>query len=437
MSEWKTVKLGNVTEIISGYAFKSEDFQAKGIPVIKIANIKNGHVSIEEGNTEYLDPYFIKKINKKFIVEKGDVLISLTGSHLTQPNSVVGRVAQYRYNSVSFLNQRAGKLKIIDSENCINSYLYYFLVTHSMRQEIALLAHGAANQANVSPKDIEKLKVRIPSLNVQKKIAAVLSAYDDLIENNDRRITLLEKMAEEIYREWFVRLRFPGFDRATFHKGIPEGWEMVQLGDIVKDIIDYRGITPGKLNSDWQNEGIAALSALNVKKGKLIRIEDSKCVSDELFEKWMRKKLDRLDILLTSEAPLGEVYILMKKEKYVLSQRLFAIRANPKKIQPIYLYYYLLCEVGQYELTSKATGSTVGGIRQALLRKVEILKPTNLFQEKFASIAEPILEDIYKLWNKNNLLKQTRDRLLTRLISGKLSVEDLDIQFPPSMTTDP
>jgi type I restriction enzyme S subunit len=241
-------------------------------------------------------------------------------------------------------------------------------------------------------------------------------------------------MAEEIYREWFVRLRFPGHEQVTFHKGIPEGWEMVQLKNIVKDIIDYRGITPGKLNSDWQDKGVIALSALNVKTGKLIRLEDSKCVSEPLFEKWMRKRLERLDILLTSEAPLGEVYILMGETKYVLSQRLFAIRANPEKISPIYFYYYLLCEVGQYELTSKATGSTVGGIRQALLRKVEILNPNASLQAKFAVIAEPILEEIHKLWNKNNLLKQTRDRLLTRLISGKLSIEDLDIQFPPSMT---
>ena len=148
----------------------------------------------------------------------------------------------------------------------------------------------------------------------------------------------------------------------------------------------------------------------------------------------MRKRLERLDILLTSEAPLGEVYILMEKEKYVLSQRVFAIRANSEELDPIYLYHYLLCEIGQYELTSKATGSTVGGIRQALLRKVQILKPSAPTQSKFSEVAEPILEKINKLWKINILLKETRDRLLTRLISGKLSVEDLDIQFPPSMT---
>jgi type I restriction enzyme, S subunit len=433
MSKWDIIRvndlvLKNEADLQTGpfgTQLKASEYVADGIPVINVRNI--GYGSLIDSKLEFVSEQTAVKL-KVHRLDQGDIVFGRKGA--VDRHILVTQKSEKWIQGSDCLRLR------IKSKDLSNKFLSYYFTTDPHKSWMEAQGSFGATMSSLNQDIVKRINIPLPPLSIQKKIAAVLSAYDDLIENNDRRIALLEKMAEEIYREWFVRLRFPGHEQVTFHKGIPEGWEMVQLGDIVKDIIDYRGITPGKLNSDWQNEGIAALSALNIKKGKLIRIEDSKCVSEELFDKWMRKKLDRLDILLTSEAPLGEVYILMKKEKYVLSQRLFAIRANPKKIQPIYLYYYLLCEVGQYELTSKATGSTVGGIRQALLRKVGILKPTNLFQEKFASTAEPILENIYKLCNKNNLLKQTRDRLLTRLISGKLSVEDLDIQFPPSMTTD-
>jgi type I restriction enzyme, S subunit len=436
MSEWKTVKLGDVTEIISGYAFKSEDFQAKGIPVIKIANIKNGHVSIEEGNTEYLDPYFIKKINKKFIVEKGDVLISLTGSHLTQPNSVVGRVAQYRYNSVSFLNQRAGKLKIIDSENCINSYLYYFLVTHSMRQEIALLAHGAANQANVSPKDIEKLKVRIPSLNVQKKIAAVLSAYDDLIENTDRRITLLEKMAEEIYREWFVRLRFPGHEQATFHKGIPEGWE-------IKNSSFYFGYVQGKsylsheISDISGNKAFVTLKSIN--RGGGYRLDGLKYYSGKYKEEQVIYENDvimAVTDMTQNRDIIGRVARIPKSSNgSVIS--LDIIKIVPKNISNSFLYSFLRYSGFGSSIKEFANGANVLHLSAKLVVGQKIIIPPEDLRDRYDQIFIPMSREIDNLNDVIFNLKQTRDRLLTRLISGKLSVEDLDIQFPPSMTTDP
>jgi len=278
-----------------------------------------------------------------------------------------------------------------------------------------------------------KLKIKIPPLPIQKKIAAVLSAYDDLIENNNRRIAILEKTAEEIYREWFVRMRFPGHETTAFKKGVPEEWEIIKLNDVINDIIDYRGLTPLKLNSNWSNDGIIALSALNVKGGSLIKLNQSKKVSDNLYNEWMKKKLEKFDILLTSEAPLGELYLLMEKEKYVLSQRLFAIRANQNRINPIYLFCYLCSQIGQHELKSKATGATVSGIRQKLLREIDIIVPNNITQEKFSKIVSALYRNKNILWKKNKTLKQTRDRLLPRLLSGKLSVENLDIKFPPGM----
>ena len=148
---------------------------------------------------------------------------------MSQPGSVVGRVAIARgLNHVCLLNQRVGKLIFEHSEAQDRQFIYYLLSSHEFRRNIALMAHGAASQANVSPKQIESLEISLPPLQTQQKIASIFSAYDDLIENNNRRIQVLEEMAQRIYREWFVHFRFPGHENVKMVDSelgkIPEGW---------------------------------------------------------------------------------------------------------------------------------------------------------------------------------------------------------------------
>lgn len=151
------LKLGKYAKTISGYAFKSEDFLEEGVKVIKISNIGFGEVEFDNSNTQYVDENFLNDLDAKFKVSKGDILISLTGSHISQPNSVVGKVALYNSDEVALLNQRAGKIVNIDKEFFEPRYLFYVLSSRSVRMSIALMAHGAASQANVSPKDIDNL----------------------------------------------------------------------------------------------------------------------------------------------------------------------------------------------------------------------------------------------------------------------------------------
>lgn len=201
MSKWREVKLKSVAKVISGFAFKSGDFRKdSGIPAIKIKNIKNGDVDLAE--CDYVDNKFLS-LNEKYHVNQNDILVSLTGSHLTQPNSVVGRIALYRHKHTSLLNQRAGK--ILPDLNLVNPfYLYSYLSQDSVKESIALKARGAANQANISPGDVEDTDLTLPPIQIQNKIASILSAYDDLIENNLKRIKLLEELALRTYEEWFV-----------------------------------------------------------------------------------------------------------------------------------------------------------------------------------------------------------------------------------------
>ena len=320
----------------------------------------------------------------------------------------------------------------------VNNHAHVLRVKKELADETFVLA--CLNQAHIRPyitgaaqpklsqANLRQIEIPLPPLAIQRRIAGVLSAYDGLIENNLRRIQILEQMARALYREWFVEFRFPGhetFPRVTSLLGdIPQVWQVRPLNEVVDDIVDYRGKTPTKLNGKWSEEGILALSALNVKGGRLVNLEKSRRVSEDLYSRWMKNPLRRGDILLTSEAPLGELFFLCKEERYCLSQRLFSIRANRHMIAPAVLYSCLESEQTQHEMRSRASGATVSGIRQSELRNVPIVVPSRDVQER----AEPVLLKLAEL--KATLdegcvnLRRTRDLLLPRLLSGQLTLAE-------------
>jgi type I restriction enzyme, S subunit len=233
---WPKRPLGEVADVVSGYAFKSSEFVKQGIPVIKIKNIRVGHVDLSE--VQHVDQKYLS-IPDRYHVQRGDVLISLTGSHISQPNSVVGRVARYSQRLPNcLLNQRAGKVIAKDNDNCDLGFLFYALIEQETTRAIAVKAHGAANQANVSPSQVESVEIPFPPLPVQQRIVGILSAYDDLIENNQRRIKILEEMVHSLYREWFVLFRFPGYNKVKMVSSsvgsIPQGWEINCLRNLVQ-----------------------------------------------------------------------------------------------------------------------------------------------------------------------------------------------------------
>ncbi len=275
---------------------------------------------------------------------------------------------------------------------------------------------------------LDNLEFSLPPKDIQDILVGVLGSYDNLIENNNRRITILEDMAQSLYREWFVKFRYPGHENQTLIDSplgpIPDGWAVKLLDDVLETIVDYRGKTPKKLGGDWVESGVKALSALNVKHGGLIRLESCKQVSSEIYDKWMKVKLQENDILLTSEAPLGEVALLKGQTEFCLSQRLYALRADTSIVSPEYIFLSFSTGYLLDQLVSRATGSTVAGIRQALLKEVPILIPSTEIMDTFTRHTSSMLEQISLLWRKNNNLKSQRDMLLPKLISGKINLND-------------
>jgi type I restriction enzyme S subunit len=189
----------------------------------------------------------------------------------------------------------------------------------------------------------------------------------------------------------------------------------IRLGDLIDLIIDYRGKTPKKLGGDFTNSGVPVISAIHLKGGRIVWEERERFVSKEMFNKWMKEPLRKNDVLLSSEAPLGEVALVPSDEDLVLSQRLFAIRTKPNLLDPRFLKYFFKSQIGQDELKARASGSTVIGIRQSELLDVLVRCPvleeqrvigavlSNLdgkidTNERLSKSLEEIAQAIFKSW---------------------------------------
>ena len=411
-------KLKEYCTVISGYAFKSKDLsEGTDIPVIKIGNISNGGNIVIDNSTQYVKKEFLA-IDEKYHIKNGDILISLTGSHMNQPNSMVGRCCRNLDNTVYLLNQRAGK--IIPKKTIVRDFLYYVFRLQSIQYAIANRAYGGANQVNVSPKDVMGIKFNIPDIAVQKKIAKVFVAYDSLIENNKKRIRLLEQMAESLYKEWFVRFRFPGYEDVEFENGFPKDWEKVKLDDVLNKIAT--GLNPRKNFVLGEGENFY-VTIKNMADNTVCL--DNKCdkVNDDAIIKInKRSDLKIGDLLFSGIGTIGRVCLIdIPTNNWNISESVFTMRAN-KKISSEFLFMLLLSQDVQNYCQSKANGSAQKGIRMGDLRKYTFLLPTKNVINDFTNQISPILRNVSLLRNENNNLIQQRDLLLPRLMSGKLEV---------------
>lgn len=166
-------------------------------------------------------------------------------------------------------------------------------------------------------------------------------------------------------------------------------WKKLTLGEITDIVIDYRGKTPKKLGGDWSESGYRALSAKNIKTGQIVHPDSIRFVDENMYRKWMKDEIQRGDIIITSEAPFGQIYFWDSDEKIVLSQRLFGVRIKSEYC-PQFVYYYMTTDEFQGEMDGRATGTTVVGLRQPELMKCELRCPDYETQKKIAAILASI-----------------------------------------------
>jgi type I restriction enzyme, S subunit len=405
--------IGDFANVVSGFAFKSEDFVDQGIPIIKIANIQHENVVFDK--VQYL-PLIFQSIPDRYHVKSGDVMISLTGSHVSQPNSVVGRVARYRHDFPALLNQRAARIVIRDSQSLDQGFLYYFLRQEKITYQLAINASGSANQANISPRDVESVQLPCFSFRAQQRIAAILSAYDDLIENNRRRIALLEEAARQLYKEWFVRFRFPGHEHVKMLDSVPEGWSIKAIDDVCQTI---GGGTPSTAKREYWNDGdIQWFTPTDVTRNSCLALLSSETnITESGLNKSSAKMIPAGSILMTSRASVG--FFGINRLAASTNQGFINIVPNDPSFR-MYLLQNFMFRVE--EIRSHAGGATYKEISKGRFRAMSILAPPSNLALEFEEQASLIHRQVETLHIANKQLAKARDLLLPRLMNGSLAV---------------
>lgn len=347
-------------------------------------------------------------------------------------------------------------------------FAFYSLMSESFIQYTVQTSKGT-KMPRGDKVAMKQYSLLLPPLPEQNAIAHILGTLDDKIELNRQMNETLEAMAQALFKSWFVdfdpvidnallagndipeplkeraemrqaqldsgkaktnseiKNLFPSEFEFTEELGwIPKGWSVKTISDVTSEIIDHRGKTPKKLGGDWVENGYPAISAKNIKDNKLVRRDTIRYIDEDMYKRWMKIPLEKGDVLMTSEAPLGELYYLNSEKKYVLSQRLYGIRANNKDCSGAYLFYWLQTNTGSASLQNRATGTTVIGIKQSELRKVEVLCPTGAILEKFNSYSLGILEKMDANDSSNITLAKLRDTLLPKLMLGELRIPDAE-----------
>lgn len=285
-------------------------------------------------------------------------------------------------------------LVLKSKENYSPLFLYYVLSDNNYFNYATVTAKGT-KMPRGTPKAILKYFVPNVSLAKQQKIASILSVYDDLIENNNKRIKILEQMAENLYKEWFVRFRFPNYQNAEFENGIPKGWKVVRLGE-------YANISTGKCNrEDAEEAGIYPL----FDRSQEIKKSNS----------WI-KNCEAIIIPGEGTSFMPRYYV----GKFNLHQRCYCIEPKNKSTGK-YIFYSLM--LNRIYFLYVATGATVPSLRQNNFTSMKIIMPKMSLVKRFDEIISLLFEQINFLEKANEKLSKQRDMLLPRLMSGKLEVK--------------
>ena len=400
--KWEKVRLEDCCYSISDGDHQPPPKAQQGIPFVTISNI-NSMNQLDFSDTMFVPKEYYQSLDEKRKVRKGDVLYSVVGSF-----GIPVLIKEER----PFVFQRhiailRPKEDIVDS-----GFLFYTMLNRDFYAKADAVAIGAA-QRTVSLGSLRNIKIDVPSLESQKHIADILSAYDDLIENNQKQIKLLEEAAQRLYKEWFVDLRFPGHENTEIVDGVPEGWRTSTVSEV--SAILRRGISP-KYNE--KARGIV----INQKciRQTIVSYDEArtqeKKYPDEL-------KMMESDILIcsTGAGTLGRVgQIFEAKENVTLDSHVTLIRAN-ERVGQQYLFWSL--KMQQDYLMSAGKGSTNQlELSRETIGNCEILVPERKMagqaEKNFAAIHDKMKECSMKITR----LREARDLLLPKLMSGGMEV---------------
>ena len=339
---------------------------------------------------------------------RGDVVLTTRGT--------VGNVAHYG-DAIPFKRVRINSGMVIfrtQDDKLLPRFLYHYLRSNIFKRQVNSLRTGAA-QPQLPIRDIRAIGIPVPTISTQHRIADILSAYDDLIENNRRRIALLERAARELYREWFVRLRFPGHEHTKIVDGVPEGWERKKISDACNTT---GGGTPStKVASYWGGDVTWVVPTDVTKNDCLVLLDSARKITEEGLHESSAKMVPAETILMTSRASVG-FFALIDRE-VCTNQGFINVIPRDEEMR-LYLLFNLMSRVAEFR--SNAKGSTYPEISKGRFRDMDIVVPAKPLVVEFANITATIIRQVRCLKRLTLGLCQARELLLPRLMSGEVAV---------------
>jgi type I restriction enzyme S subunit len=403
--------IDEVTETLIDYRGKTPRKTESGVKLITAKVIKDGR--IVRGRHECISEANYDSWMRRGLPKQGDILITT--------EAPLGEVAQLKTSEKIALAQRVillrGNQSLIDRR-------YYFYALRSPFVQAGLYCRATGTTVlGIKQSELRQVEIPYYPLPTQQKIAAILSAYDDLIENNNRRIEILEEMARMLYREWFVKFRYPGHESDRFYESelglIPEGWEVVKITDALY-------VNP-KTSLPKDNEK-PFVTMKNVSNNSML-INGFELRSGNSGSKF--KNGDTLFARITPCLEAGKTaYVqFLRSDKEVAFGSTEFIVLRSKTLNPEYVYFTAR-EPGFRENAIKSMVGASGRQRVQLqcFDNFLIAHPDKNTLAKFSRLASAYFREIHVLYLKNNNLRKTRDLLLPRLISGEIDVENLDIK---------
>tara|TARA_R100001369_G_scaffold10176_1_gene23162 strand:- start:11990 stop:13237 length:1248 start_codon:yes stop_codon:yes gene_type:complete len=351
--------------------------------------------------TEFSQTYNDKGLAQSKLWDKGTLCITIAaniaetavlGIKACFPDSIIGFIPYEKEADVRFVKY------------CLETY----------KLQMQAISQGAT-QDNLSLEKLRSLNFFIPRIEEQRSIADVLYLYDKLIQNNTKRITILEQMAEQLYKEWFVRMRFPNYENTKFVKGIPEGWEMVAIKFFGKVVT---GKTPSTSIQDYYNGEYPFIKTPDM-HNSIFALKTEETLTQRGFNSQLSQKLPAGTICVSCIGSAGVVCIT--NEVSMTNQQIHSL--IPKRSEQLEFLYFTLLKLKPTIEMFGATGATMTNLSKGKFEKLLILKPTDLIIKEYHYATKSIFEEIKNLSLQNINIRKTRDLLLPRLISGKLKLE--------------
>ncbi|WP_428817866.1 restriction endonuclease subunit S [Clostridium butyricum] len=346
-----------------------------------------------------------------------------SGTKFQRGDTVVARIEPCLQNGKGFFvknfDEGFGSTEFLvfrskDETKLDNIYLYYLMQDKYIRECMIRSMTGATGRQRVNNKVFDNIKVNIPKLDIQKKIAYILKSYDDLIENNVKRIKLLEDTAQLIYKEWFVNFRFPGYEKCEFVDGLPEKWKTIKVkefGDVIT------GKTPSTKKVEYYGDEIPFIKTPDMSNGIYV-VETNQSLSEAGAKSQEKKFIPKDAILVSCIGTLGVV--ALAKELSQFNQQINAVVCNKKEY--IHYLYFKFKSLKEYLEALGSNGATMGNVNKNKFENIDILKPNDTLLEEYYNFSEPIFKEILNLQLSNQKLKEARDILIPKLITGEIEI---------------